>query len=131
MAAQLSASAKALIDQPVLAAFTTLNPDGSPHTTPLWLDREGDLLRVNTARGRVKARNVERDPRVALCVVDPADDQHVVAVRGTVVEVTTEGADEHIDLLARKYTGSERFMARAPGQVRLLLRIRVDHVVLG
>lgn len=120
-----------LVDRPVLAAFSTLNADGSPHTTPVWIDRDGEVLRVNTAQGRVKHRNVARDPRVAVCMVDPDDPMHVLAVRGTVVEITAEGADEHIDELAYKYTGVRTFGDRAPGQVRLILRIRPDAVLMG
>lgn len=127
----LSEAGKALVDRPVIAAFTTLNADGSPHTTPLWIDRAGEELRVNTAAGRVKARNVDRDPRVAICIVDPDNPMNVVAVRGTVVEVTTKGADEHIDALAKKYTGADSFEGRPPGQQRLMLRIRCDEVLQG
>jgi PPOX class probable F420-dependent enzyme len=127
---QLSAQGKALVDRPVVASFTTLNEDGSPHTTPVWIDRDGDELRINTAAGRVKARNVDRDPRVSVCMVDPDDPMNVVAVRGTVVVVTTEGAEAHIDALAKKYTGADTFGGRPPGQQRLLLRIRCDEVLL-
>lgn len=130
MSTMLSPSAANLLDRPVLAVLTTLNADGSPHATPLWIDREGDVLRINTAQGRVKARNMARDPRVAICLVDPDDSQHVLAITGHVVELTTRGADEHIDGLAHKYTGSERFLARVPGQVRLLARIAIDKVVM-
>lgn len=129
--ARLSERGRALVDRPVIATFTTINRDGSPHTTPLWIDRDGDVLRVNTAVGRVKARNVARDPRVSVCIVDPDDPMNVVALRGTVTTVTTEGADEHIDRLARKYTGASTFGARAPGQQRLLLEIRCDEVLHG
>jgi PPOX class probable F420-dependent enzyme len=127
----LSANGRTLVDRPVIASFTTLNADGSPHTTPLWIDRDGDELRVNTAAGRVKARNVDRDPRVSVCLVDPDDPMNVVAVRGTVVEVTTKGADAHIDALAKKYTGADTFGGGLPGQQRLILRIRCDEVLLG
>ncbi len=131
MTVPLTDAARDLLDRPVLAVLTTLNADGSPHSTPLWIDRDGDVLRVNTAQGRVKARNMARDPRVALCLVDPDDPMHVLAVRGRVVALTTDGADEHIDALAYKYTGAQRFGARTPGQVRLLARIEVDQVVMG
>ena len=120
----------ALADRPVLAAFTTLHPSGAPHTTPVWIARDGDELLVNTAAGRVKARNVEHDPRVSLCLVDPDDPMNVLAVEGTVVEVTTEGADDLIDRLSLKYTGNATFGARPPGQVRLTMRIRCDRVLL-
>jgi PPOX class probable F420-dependent enzyme len=128
---QLSEKGRALVDRPVIASFTTINADGSPHTTPLWIDRDGDLLRINTAAGRVKARNIARDPRVSVCLVDPDDPMNVVAVRGTVVEVSTVGADEHIDALAKKYTGADTFGGRIEGQQRLLVRIRCDEVLIG
>jgi PPOX class probable F420-dependent enzyme len=129
--ATLSPAARALVDRPVIAALTTLHRSGAPHTTPVWIAREGDDLMVNTASGRVKTRNVERDPRVAVCVVDPDDPMNVLAAEGTVVEVTTEGADALIDALSLKYTGNPIFGAHEPGRVRLTLRIRCDRVLLG
>ena len=120
----------ALIDRPLIAALTTLTATGAPHTTPVWITRDGDELLVNTAVGRAKTRNVERDPRVSICIVDPDDTMNVLAVEGTVTEVTTEGADELIDALSLKYTGNATFGARVPGQVRVTLRIRCDRVLL-
>ena len=127
--ATLPPAAAALADRPVIAAFTTLHASGAPHTTAVWVAREGDELLVNTAAGRVKARNVERDPRVAVCLVDPDDPMNVLAVEGTVVEISTEGADELIDALSLKYTGTATFGGRVPGQERLTLRIRCDRVL--
>jgi PPOX class probable F420-dependent enzyme len=129
--ATLSPAARALVDRPVIAALTTLHPSGAPHTTPVWIAREGDDLVVNTASGRVKTRNVARDPRVAVCIVDPEDPMNVLAAEGTVLEVTTEGADALIDALSLKYTGNPTFGAHEPGRVRLTLRIRCDRVLLG
>jgi PPOX class probable F420-dependent enzyme len=129
--AVLSQDARDLVDRPVLAALTTLRPGGQPHTTPVWIARDGDVLLVNTASGRVKARNVEGDPRVSVCIVDPDDDQHVLSVEGTVVELTREGADELIDALSFKYTGNPTFGAHQAGRHRLTLRIRCDRIVLG
>jgi PPOX class probable F420-dependent enzyme len=130
MPATLSDEARALVDRPVLAAFTTLRADGRPHTTPLWIARDGDDLLVNTAAGRVKARNVDRDPRVSVCMVDPDDPMHVLAVEGTVTVVTTEGADELIDALSLKYLGVTPFGAHEPGRTRVTMRIRCDRVLL-
>jgi len=127
--ATLPDAARALVDRPLIAAFTTLTPAGGPHTTPVWIARDADVLLVNTASGRVKARNVERDPRVSVCMVDPDDPMNALAVEGTVVEVTTEGADALIDALSLKYTGSPTFGAHVPGQVRLTLRIRCDRIL--
>jgi PPOX class probable F420-dependent enzyme len=126
----LSDNARALIARPVLATLATVNPDGSPQVTPLWIEGDGDDLLVNTARGRVKARNLERDPRVALSVLDPDDPYNVVVLRGTAVEITTEGADEHIDRLAKKYLGVDSYPMRREGEVRLRVRIRPEHVVM-
>jgi PPOX class probable F420-dependent enzyme len=127
--ATLPAPAAALVDRPIIAAFTTLRPSGAPHTTPVWIARDGDELFVNTAAGRVKARNVEHDPRVAVCIVDPDDPMSVLAIEGTVIEVTTDGADALIDALSFKYTGNATF-GTPPGQVRLTMRIRCDRVLL-
>jgi PPOX class probable F420-dependent enzyme len=130
MADTLNEKARALVARPVLATLVTLEPDGGPQATPLWIEADGDDLLVNTARGRVKARNVERDRRVALTVIDPEDTYNVVAVRGTVVDVTTDGADEQIDRLAHKYLGVDSYPFRRADETRLTLRIRTDHVVM-
>jgi len=124
----LSDKARALLARPVLATLATVAPDGGPQVTPLWIDTDGDDLLVNTAKGRVKARNLERDHRVALSVVDPEDPYNVVVVRGTVTEVTTDGADDHIDKLAKKYLGVDEYPMRQPGEVRLKVRIRPDRI---
>ncbi|HEX3947474.1 MAG TPA: PPOX class F420-dependent oxidoreductase, partial [Acidimicrobiales bacterium] len=105
MTDKLSDKARALIARPVLATLATVATDGGPQVTPLWIEVDGDDLLVNTAQGRVKARNLERDHRVAVSVLDPEDPYNVVVVRGTVLEVTPDGADEHIDKLAKKYLG--------------------------
>ncbi|HXV46801.1 MAG TPA: PPOX class F420-dependent oxidoreductase [Nitrososphaera sp.] len=108
--------------------LATLMPDGSPQVTPTWLDVEGDYIIVNTAEGRLKHRNVLRDPRVAVSVADSANPYNMVTVRGRVVELTTNGADEHIDKMAKKYLGMDRYPGRAPGEKRLILKIKPDKV---
>jgi PPOX class probable F420-dependent enzyme len=126
----LSAKARALIARPVLASLTTLDPDGSPQVTPLWIDQDGDDLLFNTAEGRVKARNLHREPRVAVSVIDPDDPYNVVALRGTVTDITTEGADAHIDALAQKYLGVATYPMRRQGEVRITVRVRTDHIAM-
>jgi PPOX class probable F420-dependent enzyme len=130
MADVLSEKARELMARPVLASLATLNPDGSPQITPLWVDRDGDDVLFNTARGRKKARNMEKDARVAVTVIDPNDAYNVVAFQGTVVEETTEGADAHIDALAKKYLGVDSYPMRREGEVRIKLRVRTDHIAM-
>jgi PPOX class probable F420-dependent enzyme len=130
MADTLSTKARELIARPVLASLTTLGKDGSPQVTPLWIDQDGDDLIFNTAQGRVKARHMEKDPRVAVSVVDPDDPYNVVALRGTVVDITTDGADEHIDALAKKYLDVDSYPMRQEGEVRVKVRVRTDHIAM-
>lgn len=130
MADVLSQKARDLIARPVLASLATLNPDGSPQITPLWVDRDGDDVVFNTARGRKKARNLERDARVAATVIDPDDPYNVVAFTGTVTDVSTDGADAHIDALAKKYLGVDTYPMRKEDEVRLRITVRTDHIAM-
>lgn len=129
---RLSAGAIKLLQEKQIASFVTLMPDGSPQVSPVWIDVEpdGTHILVNTAEGRVKARNIARDPRVAVSVVDAHNSRRVVVVRGTIVERRTaqEGADDHIDQLAKKYLGADRYPFRRSGPPRLLLRIKPQFV---
>ena len=131
MADVLSEKSRALIARPVLASLATLNPDGSPQITPLWVDLDGDDVIFNTAQGRKKARNLERDARVAVTVIDPDDQYNVVAFRGTVTDVTTDGADAHIDAMAKKYLGVDTYPMRSADEVRIRVRVRTDHIAMG
>ena len=130
MADVLSEKARALIARPLLASLATLNPDGSPQITPLWIDLDGDDVLFNTAQGRKKARNLERDARVAVTVIDPDDQYNVVAFQGTVTEVATDGADAHIDALAKKYLGVDTYPMRREGEVRLRVTVRTDRIAM-
>jgi PPOX class probable F420-dependent enzyme len=130
MADILSAKARQPIARPVLASLASLGADGSPQVTPLWLDLDGDDLLFHTAQGRVKARHIERDPRVAVSVIDPDDPYNVVALRGTVTDITTEGGDAHIDALAEKYLGVDSYPMRTEGEVRIKVRVRTDHIAI-
>jgi PPOX class probable F420-dependent enzyme len=109
--------------------FVTINPDGSPAATPVWIDVDDEHVLVNTAVGRRKERNVRRDPRVALALVDRDDPYLWIEIRGRVAEFD-EGpaADASIDRLAGKYLGLERYATRAPGERRVLLRIEPTSV---
>lgn len=123
-----------LFERETFAVFGTLMPAGTPQMTPVWIDRETvdgeDRVLVNTARGRLKERNVTRDPKVGVCVMDPDDPYRYVSVRGEAAEVTEEGAVEHIDQLARRYMDVERYPNHGEEQgPRVLVKIRPDRVV--
>ena len=128
---RISAGGVTLLQEPQLANFTTLMSDGSPQITPVWVDVESDgsAVLINTAEGRVKTRNVERDNRVAVSVVDSGNAWRYVLVRGTIVERRHEGADAHIDRLAKKYLGKDEYPFRREGEQRVTLVIKPHHVI--
>ncbi len=117
-----------LLQKKAFANVATVNADGTPQVTPVWFDAEGDQLRINTARGRVKDKNLRRNPVVALTVMDPDNPYRYVQVKGRVTEVTETGADAHIDALAKKYTGADKYGNRRPGEVRVIFKIRPERV---
>lgn len=127
MSSELTDTARRLIEGRNFAHFVTLVQEGSPQVTPVWVDHGGRHVLVNTAEGRLKWRNVERDPRVALSILDSANDYSYVQIRGRVVEVTLDGAWEHIDKLSFKYTGNRNY-PRRPGETRVILKILPEHV---
>jgi len=129
MAAELSHGVKKLLSGSNFAHLATLMPDGSPQTTPVWVDVDGNRILVNTAEGRTKPRNVRRDARVALSVVDQQNPYANASIRGRVVEITHEGADEHIDRLAKKYLGVDKYPYRSANEQRVILVIEPDRVV--
>ncbi|MBS0559976.1 MAG: PPOX class F420-dependent oxidoreductase [Proteobacteria bacterium] len=106
-----------------LANIATVMADGSPQVTPVWFDYKDGKLRVNTAKGRVKARNMTEGAKVALSIVDPDNDYRYIQVRGTVTKVTEEGGDAHIDLLAKKYMDKDVYPWRRAGEVRMVFEI--------
>lgn len=119
-----------LLDGKNFAFLATLNKDGSPQVTPTWVDTDGDFVLVNTAIDRVKQKNVKRDRRVAVAVLDQANPYSFTAIRGRVVEeVTGKLADDHIDKLAKKYMGVDKYPYHQPSEQRVILKITPDHVV--
>lgn len=119
-----------LFDRETFAQLGTVMPDGTPHITPVWVDRDGDVIRVNTARGRQKERNLTRSPRLGLCILDPEDPYRYISVRGEVVEMTEDGAIEHIDSLARQYMDVEEYPHHGEeGGPRVMVRIRPRRIV--
>jgi PPOX class probable F420-dependent enzyme len=110
------------------ALLATVMPNGSPQVTPVWFDYDGKYIRVNSARGRVKDKNMRRDPRVALSILDPDNPYRYLTIRGRVVKITEDGAVEHINALAKKYRGVETYRSRSPGEVRVIYVIEARRV---
>ncbi len=127
MTEKLTPHDRALFEKPNVAHLATVRADGGPQVSPVWVDLEGDLILVNSARGRAKVRNVERDPRVAISLADRDEPRTRVLVRGRVVEISEEGAVEHINALARKYEGTD-YDGMVPGMVRVILKIEAEWV---
>jgi PPOX class probable F420-dependent enzyme len=105
------------------ANVATVMKDGSPQVTPVWFDYTGGKIRINTARGRVKARTLKEGTRVALAIMDPENPYRYIQVRGRVASVTENGANAHIDSLAKKYLGKDRYPYAQPDQVRVMYEI--------
>lgn len=117
-----------LFKKPSFASLATVNADGSPQVTLVWVDYDGKHVLVNTARGRVKQRNLERERRVALALFDPQNPYRYLGIQGRVTETTEAGADEHIDRMAKKYLNKDKYPYRTPGEVRVLLKISPEKV---
>ena len=117
-----------LFTKRAFASLATLMPDGSPQVTPVWVDLEGDLVLVNTARGRQKDKNMRRDPRVAMAIIDPENPYRYLEIRGRVAEITEEGADAHIDKMAKKYLGADKYPYRQPSETRVIFKIQPERV---
>jgi len=118
---------KFIADQPYVATVTTIRPDGSPHNTIVWVDAEDDVVTFNTAVGRAKERHLRQNPHAAITVVDPENPYEWVSVSGP-VEITTEGADEQIDRLAKKYLDKDEYPWRSPEEQRITVRITPEKV---
>jgi PPOX class probable F420-dependent enzyme len=118
---------KFLDENPFVGVVTDLRADGSPHSTVVWVDVENGGVSFNTARGRAKERNLERDPRVSLVVADPNNAYRWVAVNGR-AELTEDGADEQIDRLAKKYLGKDSYPWRNPEETRVSVKITPEYV---
>jgi PPOX class probable F420-dependent enzyme len=117
-----------LFTKRAFASLATIMPDSSPQVTPVWVDLEGDLVIVNTARGRQKDKNMRRDPRVAMAIIDPENPYRYLEIRGRVAEITEEGADAHIDKMAKKYLGADKYPYRQPSETRVIFKIQPERV---
>ncbi|HZM88095.1 MAG TPA: PPOX class F420-dependent oxidoreductase [Blastocatellia bacterium] len=117
-----------LFQKKAFAHLATINPDGTPQVTPVWVDYDGTKILVNSARGRRKDKNMERNRAVALSMQDPDNPYRYLEVRGNVEEITEDGADEHIDKMAKKYMGVDKYPGRSPGEVRVLYKIKPERI---
>jgi PPOX class probable F420-dependent enzyme len=117
-----------LSNNQAFAHLATVMPDGSPQVTPVWFDFTGGKIRVNTARGRVKDRNMHKNSKVALSIIDPANPYRHIAIRGHIAAETEQGADAHIDSLAKKYLGKDKYPFARPGEQRVIFEIEPDSV---
>ena len=128
MADNIPESFKDLFAKVAYANLATVMPDGSPQVTPVWFDYDGECLRINSAKGRIKDKNMRRNKRVAVSIQDPDNAYRYLAVRGNIEEITEEGADAHIDSLAKKYLDKDKYPFRGPGEVRVIYKIRPEKV---
>jgi len=127
--AALTDKSRALIDAPNYAFLATVDDDGAPQVSPVWIDRDGDTILVNTAAGRVKDRNMRREPRIAISIPSGGDFYDKVDIRGHVVDlVEGDEAERHIDKLAKKYTGEDTYPNRKEGERRVIFRIEPDRI---
>ena len=116
-----------LFKKKAFAHLATLMPDGQPQSTPVWVDHDGRYILINTAEGRQKDKNMQRDGRVALSIADPDNPYRYLEVRGRVAERTKNGAEEHIDALAKRYLGKDKYPYRQPGEARVLYKVEPKH----
>jgi PPOX class probable F420-dependent enzyme len=126
MAAVIPENYKDLFEKKVFASLATLMPDGKPQVTPVWVDFDGRHVIVNSAKGRVKDRNMRRDPRVSVALIDPDNPYRYLQLQGRVVDITESGADQHIDRMAKKYLGKDTYPFRQPGEVRVIYKIEPE-----
>ena len=119
---------KDLFQKKAFAHLATIGADGSPQVTPVWCDFDGTHVRFNTAKGRVKDKNLRRNPKVALSIQDPDDPYRYMQIRGRVAEITEQGADAHIDALAKKYINQDKYPWRRPDEVRVTYKILPEKV---
>ena len=127
MAARIPDQYKDLLTEKVaFANLATLMPDGSPQVTPVWFDFKDGMLRINTAQGRRKVRNLDANPKLAMAILDPTNPYRYLQIRGHVIRSTQDGADAHIDALAKRYLNQDKYPFRTPGEVRVIYEIAID-----
>ena len=115
-----------LLNKKAFAQLATIMPDGTPQVSPVWFEYDGKNILINSAKGRVKDKNMRRDPRVGLDIQDPDNPYRHLSIRGRVVQITEDGADAHIDKLTKKYINQDRYPYRGQGEVRVIYRIQPE-----
>ncbi len=129
MAESIPGKALDLFQKPLLAHLATVMADGTPQVTPVWVDFDGTYVLINTAKGRQKALNMDRQPKVGLDIVDSDNPWHWLSIRGHIAQATEEGANDHIDKMSKKYTGNDKYAYHQPGDVRVVYKIATDRVI--
>lgn len=126
---KLDADARKILEGKNFIFLATVNPDGTPQVTPTWVDTDGHYILINTAVGRVKHKNIKKNPQVALAITEQGNPYKLVMMRGKVIEeLTGPEAERHIDKMAKKYMGHEKYQNRKPGEKRVLLKIEPHRV---
>jgi PPOX class probable F420-dependent enzyme len=115
-----------LLNKKAFAQLATIMPDGTPQVSPVWFEYDGKNILINSAKGRVKDKNMRRDPRVGLDIQDPDNPYRHISIRGRVVQITEDGADAHIDRLTKKYINQDRYPYRGQGEVRVIYKIQPE-----
>ena len=115
-----------LLNKKAFAQLATIMPDGTPQVSPVWFEYDGKNILINSAKGRVKDKNMRRDPRVGLDIQDPDNPYRHLSIRGRVVQITEDGADAHIDKLTKKYINQDRYPYRGPGEIRVIYKIQPE-----
>jgi PPOX class probable F420-dependent enzyme len=126
--AQITPALEQLLKEASYGQLATVMPNGAPQLTQVWVDTDGEHVLVNTVATHQKVKNIRHDPRVAVNVHDPAQPYRIANIRGRVVDVTSAGADEHIDRLAKKYLGADQYPFRRPDQQRIILKIQPERI---
>lgn len=125
---KLSDKAKRLIDGKNFASVATIMPNGSPQVAPVWIDRDGDTIILNSTRSRQRTRNLKRDPRIAICIYDQDNPYSNVSIRGRAFEITETGGEEHIDKMNMKYHGKPKYPYHSPSDPRVLLKVKATRI---
>ncbi|HET9016799.1 MAG TPA: PPOX class F420-dependent oxidoreductase [Thermomicrobiaceae bacterium] len=128
MAAKISPGFKKLLEEPSFCEIATLMPDGSPHIAEVWVDTDGEHVLINTNQHSQKVRNAQRDPRVAVNVIDPRNQWRLANVRGRVIDITTAGANEEIDRLGKRYRGWDEYPYKDPNNPRVTMKILPEKI---